>query len=69
MNVGEMLVGLGFEAEPARAGFPCPHVIRSREPVPIGPSHMLETQDHIDAAVDMRKTVGERATGKRSPGN
>ena len=69
MNVGQMLVSLGFEAKPVRSGFPCPAVIGSRERLTTSVGHMLETREEVEATIDAFRSVGERATTKRSPGN
>ena len=69
MNVGKFLVGLGYRPPPEKSGFPCPAVIRSREPSIIPVGHGAETAREIEVAIDHRKTVGERAITKRSPGN
>lgn len=69
MNVGQMLVDLGFQAKPAESSFPCPAVITSREPLRVPGGYGAETKAEIEAEIDFRKSVGERATTKRSPGN
>lgn len=69
MNIGKMLVSLGFEQEEIQEGFPCPTVINSRElsTTPLG--YGAETLEEIAADIDYRKTIGERAATIRSSGN
>ena len=69
MNVGKFLVWLGYVAPPERLGFPCPTVIRSRESSVAPVSYGDYTAGEIEVNIDYHKTVGERATTKRSPGN
>jgi len=63
-----MLVSLGFKETPIRMSFPCPGIIHSKPKVAESTSH-LEGKAEIEQYIDSRKTVGERATTKRSPGN
>lgn len=68
MNTGQMLAGLGFKQPPKKSGFPCPTIINSREPY-TGSVGYVETKEETEAYIDNHKTVSERATTKRSPGN
>ena len=63
-----MLVHLGFTATPAPTGFPRPAVILGREIAPISSCYEMSAGE-IEVHIDAQKTVGERATTKRSPGN
>ncbi len=69
MNVGKFLVELGYTPPPERLGFPRPTVIHGRKLfiTPVG--YGAETLEEVEADIDHRKTVGERATTNRSPGN
>lgn len=70
MNIGQMLVELGYTEKPVQSdGFPCPAIICSRElsTIPIG--YGAETKAEVEAHIDFNKTVGQRATTKRSAGN
>jgi len=69
MNVGQMLVELGFRAKPARIGFPCPAIINRHQVATMEGAYGVETRDEVDAYLDLHKSVGERSTTKRSPGN
>jgi hypothetical protein len=69
MNFGQLLVELGFKAQPTRTGFPCPAIIHRRESTSMDGASYLESKDEIDGYLDLRKSVGERAVTKRSPGN
>ncbi len=68
-NVGRMLRELGYQAPPKKSGLASPAVIISREVSYDGLSAMVETRTEIEAEIDSRKTVGQRSTTKRSPGN
>ena len=68
MNIGQMLVELGFRETPARTGFPTPAII-NREPIGVDSAYGVDSKAEIEVYIDTRKTVGERATTKRSPGN
>ena len=68
MNIGQMLVSLGFKETTIRTSFPCPAIISWKPPASDSTSH-LEGKAEIEQYIDSRKTVGERATTKRSPGN
>ena len=70
MTVGQMLVALGYKEEPARSGFPSPAIIAGRDQdTATDPAYGVETKDEVEAYIDVQKTVAERATTKRSPGN
>lgn len=69
MNVGQMLVRLGYKEKRVQSGFPCPAVISSREPPTTFFGYGAETKTEAEAHIDLHKSVGDRATTKRSLGN
>ncbi len=65
-----MLVSLGFQEKPTNEGFPTPTIIASRNlNTKADSAYGVETKADAEAYIDARKTVGERAATKRSPGN
>lgn len=69
MNIGKFLVSLGHIYPPKKEGFPCPTIIRSREPFSTSVGCGAETAEEVAADIDFCKSIGERSTTKRSPGN